>query len=296
MFQGLAQFAQRSAWHGAMTFILLWLGGLSIFSFLGLVLIHLFMGIPVLTDPDLIDQLLSGENMAAARLLQIVSSFGSFLVPGWIFTKVIDRPFSSKRINYGLLSLSLLVPLVALPIVDWLATLNEMLSFPVTSIDEWMRMKETQAGEIYEVFLDMNGAGDLAINLLMMAFIPAVGEELLFRAGLQQYLGKYIKNQHVAIWCAAILFSAIHFQFYTFIPRLVMGAGLGYLFYWGGNIGYAIVAHFVNNAAAVIMAYLSGNFLSEDAFDQVGSSLTIWVAVSMIILGGMFFGFRRLSK
>lgn len=279
-----------------MVFVLLWFGSLSIFSFFGLILVHLFMGIPVLTEPDLIDEIMQPQNLASARLLQIVTSFGAFVVPGWIFTKVVGFDFATRKNDMLLILFSILIPLVAFPLVDWLATLNGLLTFPIESIDDWMKMKEQQASAMYEDFLDMNGPADLAINLLMMALIPAIGEELLFRAGLQQYLGKHLGNGHAAIWITAFLFSAIHFQFYSFLPRFIMGAGLGYLFYFGGNISYAILAHFLNNAAAVIMAYLSGRVISEDTFENLGSDMSIWVVGGIGLVGIMMSVFYRKSK
>ena len=279
-----------------MVFVLLWLGSLSIFSFTGLILVHLFMGIPVLTEPHLIDEIMQPKNLASGRLLQIVTSIGAFIVPGWLFVKVLGLDFSIRKNDLVLILLCILMPLVALPLVDWLAAINGLVTFPIESIDAWMKMKELQATTIYEDFLDMNGPTDLAFNLLMMALIPAIGEELLFRAGLQQYLGKQIGNGHLAIWITAFLFSAIHFQFYTFLPRVLMGAGLGYLFYFGGNISYSILAHFVNNAAAVIMAYLSGRVFSEELFENSVSGLTIWVIGGMALVGMMMLVFYRKSK
>lgn len=279
-----------------MVFVLLWLGSLSIFSFAGLILVHLFMGMPVLTEPGLIDEIMQPQNLGSARLLQIVTSFGAFVVPGWIFTKVVGFDFSTKKNDVLLVLLSILIPLVAFPLVDWLSTINGLLTFPIESIDDWMKLKESQASAIYKDFLDMNGPTDLAINLLMMALIPAIGEELLFRAGLQQYLGKHIGNVHLAIWITAFLFSAIHVQFYSFLPRLVMGAGLGYLFYFGGNISYAILAHFVNNATAVTLAYLSGRVISEDAFENLGSDLSMWVVGGIALIAIMISVFHRKFK
>lgn len=279
-----------------MVFVFLWLGSLSIFSFVGLALVHLFMGVPVLTEPHLIDEIMQQRNLGSVRLLQIVTSIGAFIVPGWLFVKVLDFDLAVKKNDLVLVLLSVLLPLIALPLVDWLATINGLLTFPIESIDDWMKLKELQASKIYEDFLKMNGSTDLAINLVMMALIPAIGEELLFRAGLQQYLGRHLGNGHVAIWITAILFSAIHFQFYTFIPRLIMGAGLGYLFYFGGNISYSILAHFVNNAAAVVLAYLSGRVFSEELFENSSSGLSLWVIGGMALVGLMMFVFYRKSK
>jgi membrane protease YdiL (CAAX protease family) len=92
--------------------------------------------------------------------------------------------------------------------------------------------------------------------MLMLAIIPALGEELIFRACFQKVLGRWTGNYHLAIWLSAIIFSSIHFQFYGFFPRMFLGALFGYLLVWSGSIWLPILAHFLNNGMAVVGAYV----------------------------------------
>jgi membrane protease YdiL (CAAX protease family) len=101
----------------------------------------------------------------------------------------------------------------------------------------------------------MNHLGDLLLNLLVIAIVPAIGEELLFRGYLQQSFSNWLSNPHVAIIVTAVLFSAIHLHFQAFLPRFILGVLLGYLFYWSGSLWLPILAHFANNAQAVIISY-----------------------------------------
>ena len=103
----------------------------------------------------------------------------------------------------------------------------------------------------------MDSLLDLGINLILIAIIPAVGEELLFRGYLQESFSKWLQNAHLAIIFSAFLFSAIHLQFHGFFPRFILGILLGYLFFWSGSIMIPIFAHFVNNALVVIFSYTS---------------------------------------
>ena len=96
---------------------------------------------------------------------------------------------------------------------------------------------------------------DLLVAMLVIAVLPAIGEELVFRGLIQNELYRGTKNIHVAIWVAAILFSAIHFQFFGFVPRLLLGALFGYLYYWSRNLWIPILAHFVNNGLSVLVMY-----------------------------------------
>ncbi len=144
--------------------------------------------------------------------------------------------------------------MVALPFINYLSQWNASWEIP-TFVGEWLKGKETQAGELTSMFLDMPTVGLLVFNLVMIGLIPAVGEELIFRGIMQRGIFRMSGNPHLAIWVAAILFSAIHMQFLGFVPRLLMGVAMGYLFYWSGNLWYPMIAHFTNNAMVVVMAY-----------------------------------------
>ena len=111
----------------------------------------------------------------------------------------------------------------------------------------------------------------MIFNVFMVALIPALGEELLFRGVVQKIFTGWAKNIHIGVWMSALLFSAMHMQFYGFVPRLLLGAMLGYLFVWSGSLWLSILAHFVNNAAAVIFTYLYQQNLSSIDVDAVGT-------------------------
>src|SRR5690606_2422366 len=119
----------------------------------------------------------------------------------------------------------------------------------------WMKVQELQMEKITEKILQVTSFSGLLLNLLVIAIIPAIGEELLFRGCLQPVFHRWTKNIHIAIWITAIIFSAIHVQFYGFIPRMLMGAVFGYMLYWGRSIWLPIIAHFINNATAVIYTF-----------------------------------------
>ena len=107
-----------------------------------------------------------------------------------------------------------------------------------------------------EFLTEFESPGYFILAIVVIAVIPGVGEELLFRGFLQNILKRIFKNDHIAIWIAAILFSAIHFQFYGFIPRMLLGALFGYLYVWTGNLLIPIIAHFLNNSISLIALYI----------------------------------------
>lgn len=238
------------------------------------------------------------------RLFQISSSIGMFIAGPIAFAYI--NEVKPKRYYYfdtslkpALLLIVFLLMLFATPFFEWIALMNQKMSLPeyLKDVEIWMKAKELEAGELTKKLLIMNNYGDLAINLLMIAVIPAIGEELFFRGGLQNILGQWFKNQHAAIWFTAIVFSAIHMQFYGFFPRMLLGALFGYLLVYGRNMYLPILGHFLNNGSAVVMAFvLQKQGKSLDNLDQTSSFNAYGYLISAIITLALLFYFFKQAK
>ena len=201
-------------------------------------------------------------SLNVERAVQFISSVITFIVGGVSVAYLIfENPKEELMISswgggknylYGIIALLALLPIVGV-LNEW----NQGISFPdaLAPLEQWMREAEDAAAELQERFLSGTSYLDLIINIVIMAITPAICEELLFRGVLQNQLEKWFKNAHIAVWVAAIIFSAIHFQFYGFLPRMVLGAALGYLLVYGKSLWLPIVAHCVNNSLAVITAW-----------------------------------------
>ena len=135
-----------------------------------------------------------------------------------------------------------------------------------------MKNTEEMAAELTEAFLKVDGVSGLVFNLFMIAFLPAIGEEFFFRGVVQRIFTRMTRNHHSGIWISAILFSAIHMQFYGFLPRMLLGVLFGYLLVWSGTIWLPVVAHFFNNAFAVIAMYFIGKGMINPEIENIGSS------------------------
>jgi membrane protease YdiL (CAAX protease family) len=122
------------------------------------------------------------------------------------------------------------------------------------------------------------------LNLILIAFLPGIGEELVFRGILQKHIGGIFKNPIAAIWISAFIFSAIHFQFEGFFPRIVLGATLGYLYYWTGNLWVPMIAHAFNNGFQIALIYFTGMDVSE--FDEKSSNQLQWwmIPISVVLM------------
>ena len=194
--------------------------------------------------------------------------------------------------------------LVALPAINLLGYLNQQMTLPtfLEPLEQWMKTSEENAKVLTEQFLNVTTFSGLIINLLLMALLPAVAEELTFRGVLMNLFelkGERLKvkdkRTHLAIWCSAILFSAIHLQFYGFVPRMLMGALFGYMLVWTGSLWIPILMHFTNNAMAVLLyfvAYRAG--WNMEQVDAIGTNDTLWLGVvSMVLTIVGIYAFRR---
>ncbi len=152
---------------------------------------------------------------------------------------------------------------------------------------------EGNAEKLTLAFLKMDSPLDLMLNILIVALLPAIGEELLFRGCLQQLLVEWTKKPHLSIFIAAALFSAIHFQFLGFVPRMLIGAFLGYLFYWSGNLWYAIIGHFVNNALQVVGYYFAQGTNSNADLKAIDSLPPSSILLGTAIFSGTLYLFYK---
>jgi membrane protease YdiL (CAAX protease family) len=209
--------------------------------------------------------------------------------------KGITSWFAGKKI-YGLMLLTTLVMTISFMItntvfIDW----NAHLSFPesMKGFEGWARETEDRAEEITKYMTQFSSIGEFLLAFLVIAILPGFGEELVFRGMLQPQLFRATKNIHVAIWASAIIFSAFHLQFFGFVPRMLLGALFGYLYYWSGSLLMAMFAHFVNNGFSVIMLYLSQKGIAD--MDMESTDAAPWPAVIIFtsIAAAMLYYFKK---
>ncbi|NOU47382.1 MAG: CPBP family intramembrane metalloprotease [Bacteroidales bacterium] len=237
------------------------------------------------------------NGLSAASTIQMISQICVFVLPPVALALLIsDNPLPwlgiGKKPTLPLLFMAVVVMFSILPLIQQLSTWNEAIKLPdfLESIEQWMLEKEHQAEEISLKFLEVSSIRGLLLNMVMIGILPAVGEELLFRAALQPLLGKMLKNVHFGIILSAILFSIMHLQFYGFIPRFGLGLLLGYFYLWSGSILVPMLMHFVNNASAVFVFYLSHNGYVDIKADEFGSTNNLFVLViSILISGGLIY-------
>lgn len=248
------------------------------------------------------------ENPATVMMLkfsQAISALLIFIIPTIVFVLFTsEKKLGYLRLNrfnsiLGVAALTLVF--TAQPVINWMGEINNHLSLPefLSALENWMRTKEDNLKELTKIFLQMDSLGDLLVNLAIVALLAAVGEELLFRGALQNTLAELFRNKHIAIWVTGILFSALHAQFYGFIPRMMLGVVLGYLYVWSGSLWLPIFFHFMNNGMAVLVAYLIGKGMVSDEAETVGAGDTpfYYVAMSLAVsLTILYFIYRNRLK
>lgn len=202
-------------------------------------------------------------DLSLLRIIQIFSATGMFIAGPIAFAylnqiKPIQYFKLDEKLSWKLFVMVILIMFLSAPLFELIALSNQKMVLPdfLKGVENWMRLKELEAGELTKKLLFMNNYGDLAINLLMIAILPAIGEELFFRGGMQNILGEWFKNKHWAIWVTGIVFSCIHVQFFGFFPRMLLGVLFGYLLVYGKSIWLPILGHFLNNGTAVVAAFV----------------------------------------
>jgi membrane protease YdiL (CAAX protease family) len=231
------------------------------------------------------------ENIELQKYFQIISQLGTFIFPALLFAFLVHRriwDYLKLNIKPRLFTIILatLLIMAILPFINWLVQINESLQLPefMAGIERWMRNSEEQAMKLTEAFLSDTSPGGFIINLLMIGMLAAIGEEFLFRGVILRIFRDWTGNTHVAVWISAILFSALHLQFFGFLPRMILGVVLGYMFVWSGSLWVPVITHFINNAAAVSVAFLYYRGKIQTDMESFGSTdNTAWIIGSLII-------------
>ncbi len=239
----------------------------------------------------------NANDISSLKLLQLLQSVATFVLAPMVLAYLWSKnPRKFLHLDSKTeLSIYLLVAVfmvIVIPFVNLLGFLNQQIVLPESfnAIETWMKNSELQAAELTERLLNVHSVQGLLFNIFLIAILPAIGEELYFRGVVQKILSD--KNHVIfGIWSAAFIFSAIHLQFYGFFPRLLLGAFLGYLLYWSGNLWLPILAHFINNVMAVLFYYFQNNGYKLPDIDKIGTESTLWIGClsGILAIGGIYF-------
>jgi len=299
-------FAELPGWRKLLITLGISLLSAMIFSLIGMLISYIFFQINIFSDQPAIDNLKNPDVIASYKIIQALGGhIGMFIVPSFIcallFSRRIYDFLSLRKISKPISLITLLlITLTSVPLINWMVEWNSRLVLPefMKPIEIWMKQSEKDAEQITDAFLNVSTLSGLFVNLMVIAMLPAIGEELMFRGIVQRILVNSIGNYHAGILISAMLFSAIHMQFYGFLPRMMLGIYFGYMLYWSRTIWLPVIAHFINNASAVVFAFLLKENLTTFNPDSIGTqdeNISIML-LSVLLTAMLLFHLYRTEK
>lgn len=275
--------------------------GIAVFLFMANGLINAVWGVSFFTDPASIQDYANPQIVQVNRILLMFQHIGMFVVPAVVFGILVSTNWKKylgfNSMKFAFIIGSILVMISALPLINALSWINLQVKLPefLSGLENILGGMEDGASDLTKAITQTDNFWIFAFNILVVALLPAIGEEMVFRGALMPILIKWTGKKHSGVWISAALFSAMHMQFYGFLPRLMLGVLLGYLFLWSRSLWAPIIAHFTNNALAVFLLYMmSKGKISEelDTFSPSGSDL-ILLTFSIVLVGGILYLFYR---
>ena len=243
-------------------------------------------------------EVLMGDNTMLTRAILLINHLTMFILPGlaWGYIHYKRNLFKGldlkSFVRWQYIAMGILFLLVTYPIVAKSYEINKLWDLP-----DWMSNAEAQTAELLKKLLTMNSLASLILNLIVIAIIPGMGEELIFRGIIQKELSRYFKSPYVAIILASVIFSAFHFQFEGFLPRMFLGLILGLLYFWTGTLWVPILVHAFNNGMQVLITYFNPAMATEDLESTI--SVEWYYLIASVILSfavGYWFIQRKAKK
>lgn len=294
----------RSPWHRLLLFVGLVLLFSLVTALTGLLIGKMYFDVSLAQLAEMVMHPDTSQEIAFIRFYQLFNQIGVFFLPVfglmffttgnvWSSLKLDSKPYAVAVV------ITILIVYASLPFNGFLTSLNESMTLPksMAGIEQWMKDKELQANTLIEAMLTTRSVAVLMLNMFIVALIPALGEELFFRGVLLKLFREITHNIHWAVIVSAILFSAFHFQFYGFLPRLMMGLILGYLYVFTQNLWIPIIMHFVNNASSVLLFYLHENGVIGVSMDKFGTTdnVVYIIGSGMMVVWLMIMLYQRLG-
>ena len=287
----LPYLADKSFFTKAAILVLLIAVFLLLTMVIGIVAAIPFFGLNAVMDLTLMENLNDLRSVQLLKYFQVINQFGVFILPALAYAWLVNRKPAGYLNLHGTISmhhllLSLLLILVSIPAINRLVVWNEQMQLPdfLEGVESWMRQSEDQTKMLTDAFLNVKSLSGLFGNLLIIALLAAVGEELLFRGVVLKMLNESLHNVHLAVLISAVLFSSLHMQFYGFLPRTVLGILFGYVFVWSVNLWIPILLHFIFNGISVVAAYLYNLGMIDTDVDSLGETPNDLIVAGSLLL------------
>jgi membrane protease YdiL (CAAX protease family) len=240
------------------------------------------------------------EYSNAFKVISLITAVVGFFLPAFFTALMLNRkPMKllgfKGRISTGQASLIVPIVIFSLFVSGAMAYFNELIPLTdklKTIFDRW----EKNYNEQVEVIISLSNFPEYLLAVFLLAVIPAVTEETLFRGGFQNFLTRSTRVPWFSIIFVSLIFSAVHGSFYGYLSRFFLGIMLGLIFHLSGRLWLSILAHFINNFAAVTFIYiykLQGKSIKE-AIAETDS--TWWGILALPAVIVLFVWFQRISQ
>lgn len=241
------------------------------------------------------------DSTPAMRIASVIQSIFQLILPAMLTAMLVTRmPADFLRLragfSVGILVWAFVILMVSTPAMNYIIELNNNMSLPqsMSGLEDWFRRSEDNAARSLTVLQGEHNIINLIVSILIMGLLAGFGEELFFRGAFQRLLTTGGVNRHLAVWNVAFVFSAIHFQFYGFVPRLLLGAYLGYLLVWSKSLWLPIAIHALNNTLYVILHWDYRDAATQPLSDGIGAgSSWPYAVVSAVITAVAIIYFRK---
>lgn len=252
------------------------------------------------TNPEQIEN----GRMALLYLHALGTILISFIATTYFWNKIIEKRdfnffFQAEHSNYMLFLLAILVTFISNPLNSVFISLNKQMTLPAgfENLEKILKEKEAFLEQLTKFLVDFQSPLEIIVAVLVMGILTGMGEELLFRGAVQRKFMDWFGNHHAAIWIAAAIFSFVHMQFYGFIPRMLLAALFGYLYYWSGNLWIPIIAHASNNTITVLAMHFTKDMKEAQAMVESNEMMPLpYVFVSLFLTGGILYYFYTQTK
>lgn len=272
--------------------------------FLGLIIVSTVlasivgMGFCMVLFDDLVTEIPSEDLSTKASIwwqLHVQTFFFQALGFGgavWLATRLWGRnvlqglPSRSTSRKASVLLLAILATVASGPLLMASYELNALLIPEGSLLESWFKPTEDKLEKLTAFMVSGDGVLQRVVILFSVATLPGIFEELSFRGVLQPLLIRATGSSFWGIAIASIVFSAIHYQFYGFLPRVLLGALFGWLAHRTGSLIPGMFAHFVNNALAAITLWVTGS-MTEDILELTPGVLLISTALTVASVYGV---------
>lgn len=220
-------------------------------------------------------------ELGASELLVtlVVTQALSYLIPGVIAARALFKDDWLRELTLApppavvKLLIGIVVFAATLPFTAYLAQLNASLDLAA-----WQAEIEGDIASVLAEIITGTSDAEFALVLLAVAVLPALGEEIVFRGLIQPGFVRMTGSAHFGIWLTAVFFGLVHLQFAGILPRVFLGAVLGFLAYRSQRLWVPIVAHALFNGVQAVAARMG-------ALEVVAEETTTTNATPELLLG-----------